>query len=340
MPPTGHRQNRRSDFAEGQAQTIRRNQVRRDREGGCPPASDITSVPLTLADEARLVELETIVEVGLDTFVQVGNALVEINESKLYRATHTTFANYLIDRFGIGRAYAYRMIEAAKVAAIVSPIGDIPNEATARELAGLDDAHALEVYKQAVAETAGRPTAKAVHNARLAIVPKAASKKTRRRSLVDQYGAAVVELDRATRRLTDLHRDDRFAANRQSLAGHHPLIAEIVAHVFAISCGLVDPADDEDDLVEVKDTTQVEVVEDTSLYPDVVVQIVVSLEDRTATVCAREDLVQPVLAQLGLASVRDRYDKRLIFPATRADDVRAALEARGHTVDIQMPGDE
>ncbi|HEY8828092.1 MAG TPA: hypothetical protein VIM17_10080 [Jatrophihabitantaceae bacterium] len=139
-------------------------------------ATDITAVPLTVEEESRLSELETIVTASMDTFVAVGNALVEISESKLYRATHSTFDAYVSDRFGIGRAYAYRKIEAAKVAAIVSPIGDTPNEAQARELSGLNDEQTRSVWQQAVAETAGRPTAKAVREARRTIVPKPASK--------------------------------------------------------------------------------------------------------------------------------------------------------------------
>lgn len=96
-----------------------------------------TTVDLAPSDAARLIELEQVVDTGLSTFVAVGRALAEISSDRLYRTSHATFAEYAADRFGIGRSYAYRMINAAKVADLVSPMGDIHTERQARELTGL-----------------------------------------------------------------------------------------------------------------------------------------------------------------------------------------------------------
>jgi hypothetical protein len=50
---------------------------------------------LSLAQKSRRTELENVIERGLSTFVEVGNALLEIRDSKLYRETHPTFEAYL-----------------------------------------------------------------------------------------------------------------------------------------------------------------------------------------------------------------------------------------------------
>ena len=70
-----------------------------------------------LSDEeaARLVGLEATIDRGLTTFMEVGTALVEIQDNKLYRATSLSFEQYMMDRFNLNRARGYQLIEAAKV---------------------------------------------------------------------------------------------------------------------------------------------------------------------------------------------------------------------------------
>lgn len=118
-------------------------------------------VELPEPERRRLAELERVVDNGLATFVEVGRALAEINASRMYRATHSTFAEYAADRFGIGRSHAYRMISAARVAEIVSPIGDVKSEAVARELSGLPDnmaRAAFDIAKGFATVLRGQPT--------------------------------------------------------------------------------------------------------------------------------------------------------------------------------------
>ena len=119
-------------------------------------------------DPERFDELEGVIERGLRTFVEVGRALLEIQERRLYRA-----AGY-VDVRGVRRealgpilAHAYRQIEAAKVVDILSPIGELPlpaNEAQARELAPLvDDPDAVRaVWAETVQDGDGRITARMV----------------------------------------------------------------------------------------------------------------------------------------------------------------------------------
>ncbi len=67
---------------------------------------------------ARLVELETVIERAIRSFVEVGAALAEVRDSGLY--TQPTFEAYVRERWGWERRQAYRYIEAAGVQANVS----------------------------------------------------------------------------------------------------------------------------------------------------------------------------------------------------------------------------
>jgi hypothetical protein len=123
---------------------------------------------LQALERSRLAELEQVVDRGLDTFVEVGLALREIRDSRLYRETYSTFEAYLDDRWQMSRPRGYQLIGAAGVAELVSTTVDTPlaNEAQARELVPLlhdeDEQAVLDVYRQLLDEygagevTAGR----------------------------------------------------------------------------------------------------------------------------------------------------------------------------------------
>ncbi|MGA3354873.1 MAG: hypothetical protein ABSD85_17075 [Acidimicrobiales bacterium] len=97
----------------------------------------MTTQPM-LRGTRQLSELEAIVERGLATFVEVGLALVEIRDRRLYRdGGHDSFESYCRHRWGFSRQHAHRLIEGARVAELVSPVGDIPTERIARELVRL-----------------------------------------------------------------------------------------------------------------------------------------------------------------------------------------------------------
>lgn len=71
---------------------------------------------LTVVEAGRLSELEDCIERGLQTFVEVGTALAEIRDSRLYRDTHGTFEDYCRKRWGLTRSYAYEIMDASAVA--------------------------------------------------------------------------------------------------------------------------------------------------------------------------------------------------------------------------------
>ena len=125
-------------------------------------------VNLTAIEQGRLAVLEDVVERGLQTFFEVGLALAEIRGERLYRETHATFEAYLQERWDLSRAHGYRMIEAAAVSKVVSPVGDRPaNEAQARELAPLvrsDPDKAAELWAELRREHGNGVTAKVIRD--------------------------------------------------------------------------------------------------------------------------------------------------------------------------------
>ena len=73
----------------------------------------------------RLQELETVIERGLATFVEVGQALREIRDSRLYRDRgYDRFEDYCDQRWRprLSRDYAYKLIEAAATVEAMSTI--------------------------------------------------------------------------------------------------------------------------------------------------------------------------------------------------------------------------
>ena len=117
-------------------------------------------------DAQRLRELENVIESGLDTVLEVGNALAEIRDSKLYLAEFQTFEAYCRDRWKISRPRAYQLITAADVSTIV----DVPSESHARELAPLKKhpalaAEAWEAAQDDAADEGVKPAARHLRKA-------------------------------------------------------------------------------------------------------------------------------------------------------------------------------
>jgi hypothetical protein len=133
------------------------------------PASPEPASPAleTCAVHPRLVELEVIVERGLETFMEVGHALWEIRLCKMYRPTYKRFEDYCRKRWGISRPRAYQLIEAAQVAENLSTLVDNQptSERQIRPLAKLKPEQQREAWK---AVTDATPTPTAEHVARVA----------------------------------------------------------------------------------------------------------------------------------------------------------------------------
>ncbi|PBB96432.1 hypothetical protein CK224_19095 [Mesorhizobium sp. WSM3862] len=83
----------------------------------------IKSTTLPAEENARLVRCEQIIERGFAVFFEVGQALAEIRDAKLYRASHDTFEDYSKARWDIGRSRAYELIDQATVVKAITDAG-------------------------------------------------------------------------------------------------------------------------------------------------------------------------------------------------------------------------
>lgn len=93
---------------------------------------------LTHGEQARLRELERIIERGLQAFVEVAAALLEIRAARLYRASHGTFEAYARERFQLARTTTYGYCDAARILGNVSPEGHELSLSQLRMLAPLE----------------------------------------------------------------------------------------------------------------------------------------------------------------------------------------------------------
>jgi len=130
---------------------------------------------LATQDVKRLAACEATIEKGMSTFVEVGQALAEIRDSKLYRETHKTFQAYCKERWSMARSRAYQLIEAAVVVENLSTTVDktddmFPpvNEAQVRELSRVAPEKQPEVWREASKN--GTPTAAKVTEAAKKVV--------------------------------------------------------------------------------------------------------------------------------------------------------------------------
>ncbi|MEI6279066.1 MAG: hypothetical protein WCO94_11945 [Verrucomicrobiota bacterium] len=127
-------------------------------------SSDISEISL---DESRdLIRLEEIVSKGIETWIEVGNALLEIRDRKLYRIEHGTFEDYCRSKWNIDRTYAHRLMSGAEVVNAnkdLLPIGNISEGAIREAVKVKDPVKQREVIKKAVVISGGKtPTAKTV----------------------------------------------------------------------------------------------------------------------------------------------------------------------------------
>jgi hypothetical protein len=79
---------------------------------------------LSKDEKTKFRECEKVIEKGWNTFVDVGKALTDIRDKRLYRQEFKTFESYCRQKWSFGKAHAYRYIGAAEVIEDLSPIGD------------------------------------------------------------------------------------------------------------------------------------------------------------------------------------------------------------------------
>lgn len=119
---------------------------------------------LNPAAQVALASCEQRIERGLKTFIDVGQALAEIRDSRLYKGTHDTFEDYCRDRWGFSRQRAQQFTAAAELATTMVDTGlpEPTNERQTRALAAVPEPERAEVWREANERTDGKPTAKIV----------------------------------------------------------------------------------------------------------------------------------------------------------------------------------
>src|SRR5437899_441308 len=70
---------------------------------------------LSTEERDKLTSCEVLISCGLQTFVEVGSALLTISDERLYRATHSTFEDYCRARWNMTARRAYQLCEAGEV---------------------------------------------------------------------------------------------------------------------------------------------------------------------------------------------------------------------------------
>ncbi|KKN28637.1 hypothetical protein LCGC14_0852100 [marine sediment metagenome] len=116
--------------------------------------------------DASLSELEAVIERGLETFVEVGLALLAIRDRKKYRENYSTFEDYCRERWGWSRQHGYELMDAAKVSSVLDNPPTNPRQAA--ELAPLlreDELAVVEVWRELKEEHGDAVTAGLVKQA-------------------------------------------------------------------------------------------------------------------------------------------------------------------------------
>lgn len=195
--------------------------------------TEIVVATLTPADVAALNGYEVIISRGLDAFAAAGRAMLAINEQKLYRQTHATFADYCQDRWGMSDRHVRRLMLAADIVTKmteIGPMGPIPTtERQARELVGLEPAVAVEVMTIATRVTKV-PTASDIRQVRQITIEQARPRppaattppavKAKRKPMSDTMRRAAFDLEKLAERFRRMEQDDRFGQFAPVLAAN------------------------------------------------------------------------------------------------------------------------
>lgn len=124
-----------------------------------------TTLTLSADESARLGKNECVIRAGMSTFIEVGNALQDIRDNRLYRRQYGTFEEYCEVKWGWTRQRVNQLIVASDVANNLETngcqIADL-NERQARELSKVAPDQQPQVWKEAVETSGGQPTAKTV----------------------------------------------------------------------------------------------------------------------------------------------------------------------------------
>lgn len=114
--------------------------------------NEVNDNDLTNEEKDILKRCEVAIEEGKSAYLEVGKALVEIHEKRLYRIGYKSFREYCEKKWKFSRSYAYRLMRFCEEASEASPIGKtsgISNEHQARQLRKVPKEKRAEVIIEA-----------------------------------------------------------------------------------------------------------------------------------------------------------------------------------------------
>jgi hypothetical protein len=115
---------------------------------------------LNIDERNELERCEVVIRQGLETFIEVGQALMTIRDKRLYRIEFGTFEDYCRDKWGMPRNYANKLIAASEVVANLEMGTMVPkSERQARPLTSLEPEIQREAWKEVVhqSQETGKP---------------------------------------------------------------------------------------------------------------------------------------------------------------------------------------
>lgn len=117
------------------------------------PLFEESKSELTHEEQMILTRNEELIAQNVATFHQMGQALAEIKEKKLYREHHKTFDEYCKKVFGVSRTHTYRLISSSEVMDNLSQLKEIPlpeSERQVRPLISLSPELQREAWKRVI----------------------------------------------------------------------------------------------------------------------------------------------------------------------------------------------
>lgn len=107
---------------------------------------------LNIDESHELERCEVVIKQGLQTFIEVGQALMTIKEKRLYRIGFKTFEDYCVERWLITKTQANRLIQASETISNLTPMGVVlPKiERQVRPLTSLEPEIQKEVWTEVV----------------------------------------------------------------------------------------------------------------------------------------------------------------------------------------------
>ena len=107
---------------------------------------------LNIDETNELERCEIVIKQGLQTFIEVGQALMTIKEKRLYRIVFKTFEDYCVERWAFKKTQAYQLIDASVVISNLSAIAEIlpKTESQTRPLTSLEPEIQKEVWTEVV----------------------------------------------------------------------------------------------------------------------------------------------------------------------------------------------